>query len=40
MEIMSIRREKTSKVLELQTDLADKIEEVISLNNFTNLFAF
>ena len=36
---MSIRREKTSKVLELQDDLAEKIEEVFSLNHFTNLLA-
>ena len=30
MEIMNIRREKTSKVLQLQADVAEKIEEVIS----------
>lgn len=28
-EVMNIRREKTSKVLELQADLSEKIEEVI-----------
>jgi hypothetical protein len=27
---MNIRREKTSKVLELQADLSEKIEEVIN----------
>ena len=27
-ELMNIRREKTSKVLELQADLSEKIEEV------------
>ena len=27
-EVMNIRREKTSKVIELQTDLSEKIEEV------------
>jgi hypothetical protein len=29
-EIMNIRREKTSKVLELQADLSEKIEEVFN----------
>ena len=30
-EIMAMRREKTSKVSELQCDLAEKIEEVLIL---------
>lgn len=30
-EVMSIRREKTSVVLELQADVAEKIEEVFYL---------
>lgn len=30
-EVMNIRREKTSKVLELQADVSEKIEEVIIL---------
>lgn len=29
-EIMNIRREKTSKLLELQADLSEKIEEVFN----------
>ena len=31
-DLMAVRREKTSKLLELQADLAEKIEEVKLIN--------
>lgn len=34
-EILTMRREKTSKVLDLQADLSEKIEEVVRFDQFS-----